>query len=57
MIAAKKNVENISSGDLNTIKSFPKPPEKVELALKPIYYMVKKTPEFLPKAGKDLTWA
>lgn len=57
LLAAKKNVENINSGDLNTIKSFSRPPEKVELALKPIYYMINKDPKFLPKAGKDVTWA
>lgn len=52
LLAAKKNVENINNNDLNTIKSYPKPPENVLLALKPIYYMLKKDVQFLPK-GKD----
>jgi hypothetical protein len=44
LLAAKKNVESINNNDLNTIKSYPKPPLNVELALKPIYYMIKKDP-------------
>jgi hypothetical protein len=53
LIAAKKNVENINSNDLNTVKSYNKPPENVFLALKPIYYMLTKS---LMKQGKEVTW-
>jgi dynein heavy chain 1 len=57
LISAKKNVENINSNDLNTIKSYAKPPANVELALKPIYYMVNKTAKFLPAVTrKELAW-
>ena len=57
LIAAKKNVENINSNDLNTIKSYGRPPPNVELALKPIYYMINKEPKFLPnKQIKEVTW-
>lgn len=56
LLAAKKNVENISNNDLNTIKSFKNPPVNVELALKPIYYMLSNDPKFLPKQGKEVTW-
>lgn len=57
LIAAKKNVENINSNDLNTIKSYGRPPPNVELALKPIYYMINKEPKFLPnKQTKEVTW-
>ena len=40
--AAQKNVENIKRGDLDEIKGFAKPPEKVILAMRPIYCMIKK---------------
>lgn len=40
--SAKKSVESINRADLEQIKSFAKPPERVELALKPVYYMIKK---------------
>ena len=52
--AAQKNVENINKRDLDQIKGYVKPPEKVEFALKPIYYMISKT---LPAKGKSLQWA
>ncbi len=42
LIAAKKNIENINSNDLNRIKSYTKP-ANAELALKPIYYMMNTT--------------
>lgn len=53
LIAAKKNVENISSNDLNTVRSYKQPPENVFLALKPIYYMLSKS---LMQKGKEVTW-
>lgn len=43
LIAAKKNVENISNKELSVIKGFTAPPEMVFFALKPIYYMLSKT--------------
>ena len=47
--AAQKNVEGIKKGDLDTIKGYIKPPEKVVLAMKPVYYMVSK---ITPTKGK-----
>jgi len=47
-------VENINSNDLNTIRSYPKPPDNVFLAMKPIYYMITKT---VPAKGKEVAWA
>ena len=51
--AAQKNVENINKKDLDVIRGYAKPPEKVEFALKPIYYMITKV---MPKKDKQLTW-
>jgi dynein heavy chain 1, cytosolic len=53
LIAAKKNVENISNKDLAVIKGFSAPPEMVFFALKPIYYMLTKT---TMQKGKEVTW-
>lgn len=39
---AKKSVEQINPSELATIKAYPKPPEKVEFVLRPVYYMIKK---------------
>ena len=47
-------MENINKKDLDVIRGFVKPPEKVEFALKPIYYMITKV---MPKKDKQLTWA
>lgn len=51
--AAQKNVENINKKDLDIIKGYAKPPEKVEFALKPIYYMIT---QVMPTKNKPLTW-
>ena len=40
--AAKKSVESINRADLETIRAYARPPDKVELALKPVYYMITK---------------
>lgn len=37
---AQKNVESINKKDLDTIKSYSKPPENVEIGMRPIYYML-----------------
>lgn len=52
--AAQKNVENINKRDLDVVKGYAKPPEKVEFALKPIYCMLTKS---MPAKGKPLEWA
>ena len=54
LIAAKKNVENISSKELAVIKGYANPPEMVFFALKPIYYMITKT--VIGKGQKEVTW-
>lgn len=54
MEAAQKNVENINKKELDVIRGFARPPEKVELTLKPIYYMIKKV---LPEKGKSVDWS
>ena len=51
--AAQKNVENINKKDLDVIRGYAKPPEKVEFALKPIYYMITKV---MPAKGKTVAW-
>jgi hypothetical protein len=56
LVEAKKNVDKISNNDLNTIKTFNRPPALVEFALKPIYYMINKESRFLPRQGRDVTW-
>jgi len=53
LIAAKKNVENISGKDLAVVRGYAKPPEAVEFALKPIYYMITKT---VGKKNEEVTW-
>ena len=54
LIAAKKNVENISGKELAVIKGYASPPEMVFFALKPIYYMITKT--VIGKGQKEVTW-
>ena len=53
LIAAKKNVENISAKELTVIRGYANPPEMVFFALKPIYYMITNT----TKGNKpEVTW-
>ncbi len=47
-------MENINRKDFDQIKSFAAPPEKVVLAMKPIYHMISKT---IPAKGKPVEWA
>jgi hypothetical protein len=47
--AAQKNVENISRRDLDVIKNYTSPPDKVVLAMRPVYHMITKT---APQRGK-----
>lgn len=49
--AAQKNVENINKKDLDQIRGYANPPEKVVLAMKPVYHMVSKT---VPAKGKQV---
>lgn len=49
--AAQKNVENISKKDLDTIRTYNKPPENVEIALRPIFYMINNE---VPIKGKQV---
>lgn len=51
--AAQKNVENINKRDLDQIRGFANPPDKVVLAMKPVYHMVSKT---IPAKGKQVDW-
>ena len=54
--AAKKNVENIEKKDIDFIKNLGNPPQKVEFAMKPIFYMIQKSLKTKEK-GKEVTWA
>lgn len=54
LIAAKKNVENISNSQLSVIRGYAAPPDMVFFALKPIYYMITKTT--IPKGKPEVTW-
>lgn len=44
-------MENINKKDLDQIRGFAKPPEKVVLAMKPVYHMISKS---IPGKGKSV---
>lgn len=47
-------MENINKKDLDQIRGFANPPDKVILAMKPVYHMVSKT---VPQKNKPVEWA
>ncbi len=47
-------MENINKKDLDQIRGFANPPEKVVLAMKPVYHMISKS---IPGKDKKVEWA